>query len=80
MHLAAIGHPVMGDPVYGRARRKRHAMLPPHLTHIMASFGRQALHASVLGFRHPVSGGALRFESPLPADMGALVGALDALE
>ena len=80
VHLAAIGHPVMGDPIYGRARRKRHAMLPPHLTHIMASFGRQALHASVLGFRHPVSGAALRFESPLPADMGALVDALDALE
>ncbi len=76
VHLTSIGHPVIGDPVYGRARRRRHAMLPPQLAAIVDTFGRQALHASVLGFRHPVTGEVLRFESPLPADMAALVDAL----
>lgn len=77
VHLASIGHPVMGDPVYGRVRRGRRATLPPHLADRIAAFGRQALHAAVLGFRHPVTGDKLRFESRLPADMRALIDALD---
>jgi 23S rRNA pseudouridine1911/1915/1917 synthase len=71
VHLAAIGHPLIGDPVYGRvtpSRRKAHPAA--------ATFPRQALHAAVLGFDHPRTGKKLRWESPLPAD---LVGLSDAL-
>jgi 23S rRNA pseudouridine1911/1915/1917 synthase len=52
VHLASIGFPVLGDPVYGKA----------------SGAERQMLHAAVLGFAHPTSGAKLRFESPLPAD------------
>jgi 23S rRNA pseudouridine1911/1915/1917 synthase len=62
VHLAAIGHPVLGDPVYGRR------------THgLDAGFPRQALHAIELGFAHPADGRACRFESPLPVDIQGLV-------
>ena len=67
VHLTSIGHPLLGDPAYGRT--------PARLTPILAEHGfvRQALHAAVLGFIHPVSGEQVRFESPLPADMEALL-------
>jgi len=67
VHLASIGHPLLGDPVYGRT--------PPRLRPVLAGLGfhRQALHAGVLGFVHPVSGTALRFESPVPKDMRELL-------
>ena len=67
VHMASIGHPLLGDPVYGRT--------PPRLRPILQElhFARQALHAAVLGFIHPVSGAALRFESTLPADMAGLL-------
>jgi 23S rRNA pseudouridine1911/1915/1917 synthase len=71
VHLAAIGHPLIGDPVYGRvtpARRKAHQAA--------AAFPRQALHAAVLGFDHPRTGKTLRWESPLPADLVKLYDAL----
>lgn len=70
VHLASIGHPLLGDPVYGRT--------PPRLRPVLQQLGfaRQALHAAVLGFVHPVSGAPLRFDSPLPADMRELLGAL----
>ena len=67
VHMASIGHPLLGDPVYG----KNPAKLRPLLTRL--GFARQALHAAVLGFIHPVSGEALRFESPLPDDMRELL-------
>jgi 23S rRNA pseudouridine1911/1915/1917 synthase len=70
VHLAEHGHPLLGDPVYGRVPRDA------RLREIAAELGRQALHAAVLGFTHPVSGEALRFESPLPPDLAR---ALDAL-
>lgn len=54
-HFAAIGHPVAGDPRYGHAGRH--------------GLGRQFLHSARLGFEHPFSGEALRFESALPADL-----------
>lgn len=59
VHLAAIGHPVLGDPTYGT--RESHAL-----------FSRVALHAEQLGFAHPVSGDQLVFTSPLPADLREL--------
>ena len=67
VHMASIGHPLLGDPVYGRT--------PPRLRPILTQlhFARQALHAAVLGFIHPVTGAALRFESMLPADMTGLL-------
>jgi 23S rRNA pseudouridine1911/1915/1917 synthase len=75
VHLASKGTPCLGDTVYGAgapAEKARAAIAQAGLT-------RQALHAAVLGFRHPVTGQALRFESPLPADMAALEALLSAL-
>jgi 23S rRNA pseudouridine1911/1915/1917 synthase len=75
VHLAAKGTPCLGDPVYGSgspAAPVREAILE-------AGLRRQALHAAVLGFIHPLSGKALRFESPLPADMATLEAKLSTL-
>lgn len=70
VHMASIGHALIGDPVYGRT--------PSRLRPVIAELGfrRQALHAAELGFRHPVSGETLRFSSPLPADMADLLAEL----
>ncbi len=72
VHLASRGAPCLGDPLYGAgspAASVRGAMAA-------AGLDRQALHASVLGFRHPITGETLRFETPLPPDMAALEQAL----
>jgi 23S rRNA pseudouridine1911/1915/1917 synthase len=72
VHLAHKGAPCLGDPVYGAG-----APAPAVRAAIAAAgLGRQALHAAVLGFHHPITGDALRFETPLPADMAALEAAL----
>ena len=72
VHLASVGAPCLGDPAYGSG--------PPaekvRLAIAAAGLARQALHAAVLGFRHPVTGEAMRFESPLPRDMATLQGLL----
>ena len=67
VHLASIGHPLLGDPAYGRN--------PPRLRPLLASLGfaRQALHAATLGFIHPVTGIRLSFSSELPDDMRELI-------
>jgi 23S rRNA pseudouridine1911/1915/1917 synthase len=67
VHMASIGHALLGDPVYGKNSTK----LRPLLTRL--GFARQALHAAVLGFIHPVCGDAVRFDSPLPDDMKELL-------
>ena len=67
VHLASIGHALVGDPVYGRTS----SILRPILSRL--GFRRQALHAAVLGFVHPATGAFHRFESPLPADMRELI-------
>lgn len=67
VHMASIGHPLLGDPVYGRTPSR----LRPLLNQL--HFRRQALHAAVLGFNHPVTGAAIRLESTLPADMAELL-------
>lgn len=67
VHLASIGHPLVGDPVYGRAS----SALRPVLQKL--GFRRQALHAAVLGFIHPVTGHRLSFSSDLPPDMAELI-------
>jgi 23S rRNA pseudouridine1911/1915/1917 synthase len=70
VHLASIGHPLLGDPVYGRTPTKLRPMLDS------LGFTRQALHAAQLGFIHPVNGQAVHLVSPLPADMITLIGNL----
>jgi 23S rRNA pseudouridine1911/1915/1917 synthase len=62
VHLAEHGHPLLADPVYGRPVRDERLALAAN------SVGRQALHARTLGFRHPTTGQALRFEAEPPAD------------
>jgi 23S rRNA pseudouridine1911/1915/1917 synthase len=78
VHLASAGHPLVGDPVYLRRIPAAAAKLPKPLRGRLLDFPRQALHAASLGFAHPRSGAPLRFETPLPADMAGLIGALDA--
>lgn len=73
VHMAHLGHPVLGDPVYGRLRGARLAGLPEGTADALRRFRRQALHAEVLGFRHPASGRSLHFEAPPPADMASLI-------
>ena len=76
VHLAHAGHPIVGDPLYCRRLPAAARTLPPELSARLAGFPRQALHAATLGFVHPVTGEALRFETPLPADLAELVNAV----
>jgi len=66
VHMASIGHPLLGDPVYGRTKQVHRKVLET------LNFRRQALHAAVLGFIHPITRNALSFESEMPADMQEL--------
>ncbi len=75
VHLAHIGHPVVGDPVYG-ARRRYPAGASEELRAMLDAFRRQALHAAELGLEHPISGATLSFTAPIPDDMQALIAAL----
>jgi 23S rRNA pseudouridine1911/1915/1917 synthase len=70
VHMASIGHPLIGDPVYGRSE-KTHGKILKELR-----FHRQALHAAELGFTHPVNKNRLSFSSPMPPDMQELFNAL----
>ncbi len=76
VHMAHIGHPLLGDGVYGSGFRTKAARLGDGARDALERLGRQALHAAVLGFEHPRTGETLRFESPLPGDMAALLEAL----
>jgi hypothetical protein len=73
VHMASIGHPLVGDPVYCRSQKS----LKPLLSEL--GFARQSLHAAVLGFIHPVSGKTIRFASDLPADMRELLARLGSI-
>lgn len=70
VHMASIGHPLLGDPVYGRSGKAHREVLKS------LSFQRQALHAAELGFTHPVTKHRLSFSSGMPADMQELFSAL----
>jgi 23S rRNA pseudouridine1911/1915/1917 synthase len=70
VHMAHIGHPLVGDPTYGAGRRAPARL--PAATDVDA-FPRQALHAATLGFDHPVTGARLEFSSPLPDDLSELL-------
>jgi 23S rRNA pseudouridine1911/1915/1917 synthase len=71
VHLAHIGHPLIGDPVYG-GRAGRAGARSGEIGARIAAFPRQALHAKRLGFAHPAVGRVLTFDSPLPADLQEL--------
>ena len=77
VHLAKAGHPLVGDPVYLRRIPAAAARLPPGLRTTLLDFPRQALHARILGFVHPVTGAALAFDAPPPEDYARLLAALD---
>jgi 23S rRNA pseudouridine1911/1915/1917 synthase len=77
VHLAHIGFPVVGDPVYG-GRRRLVAGAGPALMAAIKAFHRQALHAQRLGLAHPVSGEWLAWEAPIPPDFAALLAMLRA--
>ena len=76
VHLSAIGHPLVGDRRYGaRGRLPTHPS--PGLVEAVRGFRRQALHARTLGFRHPASGTAFTFSSPVPEDIARLLVVLE---
>ncbi len=76
VHLAAIGHPLLGDAVYGGGFKTKAALLPPEAQAALAALGRQALHAYLLGLDHPSSGKHFVFRSGLPPDLDNLRRAL----
>src|SRR5215813_11269498 len=77
VHMAAIGHPVVGDPVYGRMTEARSRVLGEGTSAAIRGFHRQALHAYLLGFRHPGSVAPVRWEAEIPSDMKALLQVLE---
>lgn len=77
VHLAHIGHPVVGDSVYG-GRRRIPPSSGPALLAALASLRRQALHAARLQLEHPRTGRRMQWEAPLPSDMAGLIAALEA--
>jgi 23S rRNA pseudouridine1911/1915/1917 synthase len=76
VHLAHIGHPILGDATYGTGFRTKSARLPIPARHALEALGRQALHAYLLAFQHPESGEIHQFRSELPADLARLRAAL----
>lgn len=76
VHLAHLGHPILGDATYASGFKGKAAKLAPAARAALQALGRQALHAAELGFEHPVTGKKQRFSSELPADMRDLLSAL----
>jgi 23S rRNA pseudouridine1911/1915/1917 synthase len=72
VHLASMGHPIMGDQTYGSGFRTKIALLPPEAQSALADLGRQALHAHMLTVKHPSSGEIITFRSELPPDLARL--------
>jgi 23S rRNA pseudouridine1911/1915/1917 synthase len=78
VHLAHIGHPILGDASYGTGFKTKASLLSPAARAALEGLGRQALHAYLLAIEHPQSGKSLRFQSELPGDMRRLRDALAA--
>jgi 23S rRNA pseudouridine1911/1915/1917 synthase len=78
VHLAHIGHPLMGDSVYGPHFKTKASQLGPQAQAALAGLGRQALHAYLLVLEHPRTGELLHWEAPLPEDLLLLRSALTA--
>jgi 23S rRNA pseudouridine1911/1915/1917 synthase len=72
VHLASIGHPLLGDETYGPGFRTKSALLPPPAQGSLRALGRQALHAHILAIEHPTTGKNLQFRSELPPDLASL--------
>jgi len=72
VHLSSIGHPILGDPLYGRKGRPG-AIHDPILRESIRKINRQALHAHRLAFRHPQTGERLEFESPIPQNIKSVL-------
>jgi 23S rRNA pseudouridine1911/1915/1917 synthase len=72
VHLASIGHPLIGDAVYGAGFRTKANQLGPKARAAVAALGRQALHAYLLAIEHPSQGANLEFRSELPDDLRCL--------
>jgi 23S rRNA pseudouridine1911/1915/1917 synthase len=72
VHMAHIGHPLLGDDAYGPGFKTKAVHLPPDGRNALAALGRQALHAYLLVFEHPVTGEILEFRAELPADFARL--------
>jgi 23S rRNA pseudouridine1911/1915/1917 synthase len=69
VHLAHIGHPLLGDDTYGAGFKTKAQLLGPAAREVLAALDRQALHAHMLGFEHPSTGQFLEFSSELPVDL-----------
>jgi len=80
VHMAHIGNPLLGDRVYGTGFKTKSNTLPEDAKSAVESLERQALHASHLGFEHPVTDEILTFDSPLPHDMSRIVTSLSELK
>jgi 23S rRNA pseudouridine1911/1915/1917 synthase len=82
VHLTHIGHPLIGDPAYGKSRQApRPKTTAQEVAFAAASnFPRQALHAYILGFQHPTLHKSMRFESRWPTDLAELISALRSLK
>ncbi|MEP4770769.1 MAG: RluA family pseudouridine synthase [Roseibium sp.] len=76
VHMAHYGHPLIGDADYGSGYKTKKNRLDEPLKSIIGGFDRQALHAGLLAFEHPITGKTLRFESPYPADFARLLSGL----
>ena len=79
VHLAHIGHPLIGDPLYGKGFKSKLRKLPEPLHGMLAALDRQALHAAHLAFIDPTTGTLLKFNSPLPPDLSGIVEAFKEL-
>jgi len=77
VHLAHIGNPVLGDPLYASGFKGKVVTLPEPAQQALNGLGRQALHAAELGFEHPITHKKLRFTSALPDDMSQLLASLE---
>lgn len=73
VHLAHLGHPLIGDPLYGQGFKSKLRTLPDTLQSRLSAHDRQSLHAARLVFVHPVTGTLLEFNSPLPHDLSEIV-------
>lgn len=80
VHLAHIGHPLMGDTVYGPGFKTKAARLGPKARAALDALGRQALHACLLTLEHPGTGEVMSWQAPLPPDLAGLEGALKAAQ
>lgn len=79
VHLSSLGHPILGDPLYGGRKRLAH-INPLPLRQGLQKMRRQALHAATLGFVHPATGETLEFSSPLPGDLAEAIALLRRLD